>query len=130
VKAPNEHSFPRLEFLGQLPVSDSVVMSSFSEKQLDDIRRATQVAEQQASQQYFEQPLPPSPSHPSSGAGDMTYATVNSEDQPPAKGKGKATVVVKKTAAGVAAAKKQALSKKKQREVSSQWHVGCTEADG
>jgi hypothetical protein len=47
----------------------------------------------------------------------MTYATVNSEDQPAAKGKGKAPVV-KKTAAGVAAAKKQALSKKKQREVS------------
>jgi len=47
----------------------------------------------------------------------MTYATVNSEDQLPAKGKGKAPIV-KKTAAGVAAAKKQALSKKKQREVS------------
>jgi hypothetical protein len=46
----------------------------------------------------------------------MTYATVNSEDQPAAKGKGKAPLV-KKTAAGVAAAKKQALSKKKQREV-------------
>jgi hypothetical protein len=51
----------------------------------------------------------------------MTYATVNSEDQPAVKGKGKAPVVVKKTAAGVAAAKKQALSKKKQREVSSLW---------
>ena len=52
----------------------------------------------------------------------MTYATVNSEDQPAAKGKGKAPVVVKKTAAGVAAAKKQALSKKKQREVGSCIH--------
>lgn len=46
----------------------------------------------------------------------MTYATVNSDDQPTAKGKGKA-LPVKKTAAGSAAAKKQALSKKKQREV-------------
>jgi hypothetical protein len=53
----------------------------------------------------------------------MTYATVNSEDQPAAKGKGKAPAVVKKTAAGVAAAKKQALSKKKQRE------VGCLSQD-
>ena len=76
------------------------------------------MAEAQASQQYSEQPLPSSPSLPS-GAGDMTYATVNSEDQPAAKGKGKAPAVVKKTAAGVAAAKKQALSKKKQREVGS-----------
>lgn len=75
------------------------------------------MAEAQASQQYSIQPVPSSPSIPS-GAGDMTYATVNSEDQPAAKGKGKAPVVVKKTAAGVAAAKKQALSKKKQREVS------------
>jgi hypothetical protein len=79
------------------------------------------MAEAQASRQYSEQPLPSSPSIPS-GAGDMTYATVNSEDQPAAKGKGKAPVV-KKTAAGVAAAKKQALSKKKQRE------VGCLSQD-
>jgi hypothetical protein len=77
------------------------------------------MAEAQASQQYSEQLLPSSPSIPS-GAGDMTYATVNSEDQPAAKGK---APVVKKTAAGVAAAKKQALSKKKQRE------VGCLSQD-
>lgn len=82
------------------------------------MRYATQLAEQQVQQQNSAQiPLPPSPSHPSSGAGDMTYATVDSEDQPPKKSK--APVVVKKqTAAGAAAAKKQALSKKKQQEVS------------
>jgi hypothetical protein len=94
------------------------------EKQMHDIQQATQLAEQQAHQSLREAPSA-SPTQASSGLGDMTYATAYSEDQPAPKAKAKAPVGgVKKvqTAAGTAAAKKQALSKKKQREVSSHMH--------
>jgi DASH complex subunit DAM1 len=90
------------------------------EKQLHDIQLATQLAEQQAHQSRSVDPAPSSPSHPSTvpGSGDMTYATAYSEDQPPPKKgpvKQAGTAGVKK--APSAAAKKQALSRKKQREV-------------
>jgi len=117
-QGPNEHSWDRLEALGKLLVPSTSSLAQESEKQLGEAQKAAQLAEQQAYQFQHAQ-SPPSPSHPSTGAGpaDMTYATAYSEDQPPAK-KGPVRQSVAASKAPSAAAKKQALSKKKQREVS------------
>jgi hypothetical protein len=113
----NIHSLDSSRFVSFV-IKIGLCRADRKEKQKENLEQAAQVAEQLVQQQHSAQiPLPPSPSHPSSGAGDMTYATVDSEDQPPKKAKAPA-VVKKQTAAGAAAAKKQALSKKKQREVS------------
>ena len=94
--------------------------SSDSENQLASIQHATQLAAQQHQQQQaLETPLPPSPSQ-QANSGDMTYATVQSSedfhDSAPAPAK---QAAVAKKPAPSAAAKKQALAKKRQREVST-----------